>query len=100
MLRYDHVSDANGITGIPRLIEDIVTTDNSNKDPSYARELEIVNKIAGHESFFEGTPPQMDNSKQILNQRVRSSSLRWNNSTKDRSAPHAGIFWGFCIACF
>jgi hypothetical protein len=38
--------------GREQQLSDIVTTDSSGKDPSYARAWEIVNKIEGHETFM------------------------------------------------
>jgi len=39
--------------GREQQLSDIVTTDSSSKDPSYARAWEIVNKIEGHEPFVK-----------------------------------------------
>jgi len=39
--------------GREQQLSDIVTTESSGKDPSYARAWEIVNKIEGHEPFMK-----------------------------------------------
>jgi hypothetical protein len=41
--------------GREQQLSDIVTTESSGKDPSYARAWEIVNKIEGHESFLKNS---------------------------------------------